>query len=1154
MPRLRPSFTRRSAREGGPFSPTSLLALGVTAGVLLMPALDARQALPSGMCRVDGKITSGGTPLPGVSLTFRVGDTAAAATSSEADGRYQAVVKPGAYHLTVTFSGFAPVERDLTVVGDACGQTIDLQLTLLPRTARTAALGPRPAPAAGGRGAAGSQPFEAIAVQQQAAGALVTETASEREAEEAAARQLLPPGFSNESPSQAVTFTGNAASLDRGMLGERFEAMGRGEFDPATGDLPAGFGIPGGPGGPGGFGGPGFGGRGGPGGPGEPAGRGGPGGRGGPAGRGGPGGPGGRGDFVLGGRGGRQNAYNATANYTFGGSVLDAAPYQLRPDSRAGRAPYNRQNFGGTVGGPLKIKGVYDGTRKTNFTVTYNGNRGDELFDQYATVPTLLMRAGNFSTASTQLIDPRTGQPLVGNQIPLDAMSPAARALLRYIPAPDLPGITQNYHYTTTTDSLGDTFSGRITHNFTPGAGGRAGGGRGGFGGRGAPGGRGGRAQQGTAVLLNAQVQYRRSNAERVNVFPTVGGHNDTSSLAIPIALNIAHRPTLHNISFNLSRTSSSSINRYANVVDVAGGAGINGVSTDPFDWGVPDLSFSSLSSVRDLDPSRRTDRRMAAAYTWMRPLGRHTLRLGGDYRWDTSNNRTDPNARGGFVFTGLYTGGATANARGDGLDFADFLFGLPQQASLQYGPGDVELHGRSMSLFLQDDWRKSNTLTFNLGVRYELLWPFTEDHRQMVNLDATPDFSAVAPVEPGGTGPYTGSFPSALIDADTNNIAPRVGFAWRLEPGTILRGGYGLSFNAGAYSNIARQMVGQPPFAVTSTATGNRTEILSLTDPLATAAPGETTNNYGVQRDYALGTVQTLNGDLSRDLRQVWNVGAGYTYTRGSSLDILRAPNRDPDGLRIEGVQPFIWQSSEGSSVLHAGTFRVRRRPVTGIGGGLTYTLARSRDNASLIGGGAWVVAQDDRNLAAEWGLSSFDRRHQLNGDISVELPFGENRPWLNNGGVWAALLGNWRASSTFTWQSGTPLTPRVTGAATDIAQGTNGTLRANYDGSPIQLHNPTIDLFFNTAAFTIPPTGTFGTASRNLIIGPGSRQLNAQFSRDLHMGRTRTLTMQLNATNLLNMVNYQAIDTIVNSPTFGQVLSVRPMRSMQLIFRYRF
>ena len=252
MPRLRPS----------PFSATSLLALALAAGVLLIPSLDARQAVPAGMCRVDGKATSGGTPLPGVSLTFKAGDTAAGATSTEADGRYQVVIKQGIYHLTVTFSGFAPVERDLTLEGTACGQTIDFQLTLLARTARTTAAGPRPGPAAGGRGAAGSQPFEAIAVQQQAAGALVTETATEREAEETAARQLLPPGFSNETPSQAVTFTGNAASLDRGMLGERFEAMGRGEFDPATGEVPPGFGIPGGPGAFGGQGG--FGGRGGP--------------------------------------------------------------------------------------------------------------------------------------------------------------------------------------------------------------------------------------------------------------------------------------------------------------------------------------------------------------------------------------------------------------------------------------------------------------------------------------------------------------------------------------------------------------------------------------------------------------------------------------------------------------------------------------------------------------------------------------------------------------------------------------------------------------------------------------------------------------------------------------------------------------------------
>jgi hypothetical protein len=128
------------------------------------------------------------------------------------------------------------------------------------------------------------------------------------------------------------------------------------------------------------------------------------------------------------------------------------------------------------------------------------------------------------------------------------------------------------------------------------------------------------------------------------------------------------------------------------------------------------------------------------------------------------------------------------------------------------------------------------------------------------------------------------------------------------------------------------------------------------------------------------------------------------------------------------------------------------------------------------------------------------------------------------------------------------------VTGAIADVARGTNGTLRANYNGETVALSNPTIDQFFNRDAFTIPAAGTFGTASRNMIIGPGSRQLNAQFSRDLRLNATRVVSVQWNATNLLNQVNYLAVDSVVNSPTFGQVLSVRGMRSMQLNLRFRF
>ena len=150
-------------------------------------------------------------------------------------------------------------------------------------------------------------------------------------------------------------------------------------------------------------------------------------------------------------------------------------------------------------------------------------------------------------------------------------------------------------------------------------------------------------------------------------------------------------------------------------------------------------------------------------------------------------------------MFTGLYSSGGSTAARGGGLDFADFLLGLPQQAAARStARANVAMHGRSMSLFVQDDWRKNAALTFNLGLRYELLWPFCEDNDHMVNLDVPPDFTAAAPVLSGETGPFTGEFPSALVHADTNNVAPRVGFAWRAAPATVVRGGYGISYNAG--------------------------------------------------------------------------------------------------------------------------------------------------------------------------------------------------------------------------------------------------------------------------------------------------------------------------------------------------------------------
>ena len=272
----------------------------------------------------------------------------------------------------------------------------------------------------------------------------------------------------------------------------------------------------------------------------------------------------------------------------------------------------------------------------------------------------------------------------------------------------------------------------------------------------------------------------------------------------MPIALNIAHRRTLHNITVNFSRTSSSAINRYANVVDVAGDAGITGVSTDPFDWGVPELSFCSMSSVRDLDPSRRTDRGSP------RPT-RGRGRLAGTRCGSAATTAGTPRTTGPTRMRAVDSSspGSTRPAEPRPMRAAAASISptscsaCRSRPAVQYGPGNVKLHGRSMSLFVQDDWRKSATLTFNLG--RPLRAALALHRRQRPDGQSRRDSrlhrgrARLSPAEPVRS---PDSFPSALLAADTNNIAPRVGFAWRIKPATILRGGYGLTFNAGSYSN----------------------------------------------------------------------------------------------------------------------------------------------------------------------------------------------------------------------------------------------------------------------------------------------------------------------------------------------------------------
>jgi trimeric autotransporter adhesin len=1079
------------------------------------------QVPPAGACTVAGVVSAQGTRLPGAVISLLAADGHAVDVSSSGiDGSFTLKAPAGQYTLTSQLTAFARVERDVTIDAATCTQRADVAMTLASRAAAaTASPVPAPAPAAvagaragrgfagggvagrGGRGQAAQTPQQFQSLELVADQAGLARSDENAAATDAAAQVLLPPGFSAETSAESVTAVGTASQAQTFFGGPN----GAGDFAQRFGDgfAPEAAQANGGAGGRG-FGGPGGGGR----------------------------GLGGGGGFA--GRGGRGNNNQIRGNVSqnFDTSAFDTAPYALNGTTT--KPNYLQQRFTGTVGGPLVIPKIVDSPR-TFFFLNYTGNHSRNPFDQYSTVPTSAERIGDLSELGKTIVDPRTGRTFTGNQIPSTRLDPSAQALLSLIPLPNQPGGTENFHTVTTSTSQLDDVNLRLVRTF----GAQPQRGRGGAGGRGGRGG-GGRAG---GSNLNVTVHFRHSDNSLPNAFPSLAGDTSQTAWDTPVGYSFTRQGLFHQVRFDVNRQHSETTNAFANSLNVAGNAGVRGIASDPFDWGGPNLSFTTFAGLRDTNPSARTDQTMSFGDTVLKSKGRHTIRFGGDYRDIRADSRTDANARGSFVFSGAYSG----------LDFADFLLGLPQQATVQFGPGLERFRSNSWDLFVQDDWRATDKVTVNAGLRYEYYSPVSEASDRLVTLDAPSTFTAAVPVMAGATGPFSGAFSDAIVNPFRAGFAPRIGVAWRPKAGLVIRPGYSINYNASVYQSIAQQLAGQPPFAVTNTAIGTLASPLLLSTALANVAPNTVNNTYGVDPNYRLGFVQIWSLDVQKDVTRTVQAGVAYTGTKGANLDFLRAPNRGPGGLLIAGVAPFIWESSGADSLMNSISFRLRKRLTSGFSAGGTYTLSKATDDASSIGGGAGTVAQNDLDLAAERGLSNFDQRHRVAGDFTFELPFGANKPWLKDGAA-AELFGNWVLNGSVQAASGTPLTARVLGAASDVARGLNGTLRANYNGAPVAIADPTTTLFFNTSAFSVPPDGTFGTAGRNTIIGPGTSVVNLSLTRNVSVGATRGLSIQIQANNVFNTVQFAAIDTIVNSRTFGQVTGVRAMRRIQVTTRFRF
>jgi trimeric autotransporter adhesin len=1092
---------------------------------------------------IHGIVKSGNMPIPGAAITISQGSAAKKISVwTDIDGSYSVPVPAfGSYEVQVQMAAFANSTQRVVIDAAHPDVLANFELTLLSRVRQTPS-GPSRASgsAPGSQAQPGSGGFQRLSAASNGLG----QDSSGDSLNDVVPAGMPIPGIAPDSATESVAVSGNASNP--------FSAMNPNDFQMRGMDASQPNGLLGGLGGPGGFGG-GFGG--------------------------GAGGRGGGGRMVFGRRGFDINHPHGSIYYGIGDSALNAAPYSLT-GLPVTKPSYFQNSFGGSVGGPLNIPHIYEGGAKTFYFINFNGRLGEQPFDQFSTVPTLLEREGNFSETTyttgpfagqpVQIFNPATNSPFPNNKIP--QINPIAQGLLPYIPSPNLPGMFQNFHFITTAANNSDDLNIRVNHSLGAVVRGRRG--------RNAP-----------RNSLTFGFHYHQSTATLTNPFPSVRGNNSVRSFDVPVSYvrSWGKFTNIVRADFNRSRTRSQ--NLYAFNQDITGDLGIAGVSQNPFDWGLPNLAFTNFASLADINPQLVRNQTLTFTDNIIWNHGKHTWRWGGDFRRIQLNTETDSNARGSFVFTGLNTSELIDGQpiSGTGYDFADFLLGLPQQTSVQYGANNYHFRGNSWDVYAQDEWKLRGNLTFNLGLRYEYVSPFSEINSRLANLDLSPGVlnpalgaALVTRVVSGQNGPYSGSLPASLVRPDYNNFAPRTGLAWKPFSKTVVRAGYGINYNTGAFQGIVQQLAFQPPFSTASTNIQTLPGELTLQNGFPPVSPAGITNNYAVNPDYRMGYVQIRNLDIQQQLRPTLLLNLDYTGTKGTDLDILEAPNRTATGIRIPGVQAFTYENSIADSEANAASVRLRKRLANGFSIGGIYTFSKSIDDASSIGAGATSsastpglgaggtgasgagatassgaasLAQNPFDLAAERGLSSFNQTHRFTADYLWELPFGHDRKWFTGNSPWRAVFGDWQWSGDWTIASGLPFTPHLEGNPTNVSTGANGTLRPDLvPGQSVQISNPSIPRWFNTAAFVAPPAGQYGDARRNSIIGPGTHVFDMAFTKMFPIKESRTLEFRAQATNIFNLPQYASIDSVVNSPTFGRVLSVGAMRQFTLTSRFRF
>ncbi|MDP2996768.1 MAG: TonB-dependent receptor [Bryobacterales bacterium] len=818
-------------------------------------------------------------------------------------------------------------------------------------------------------------------------------------------------------------------------------------------------------------------------------------------------------------------------------------------------AVFRRNQFGALLGGPI-VK------NKTFFFVNYEGTKEYTADTAQPTVATAAERRGDFSSNSffnnrpTQIFDPatynaqtRARQPFANNVIPATRIDPVAAKVAAFSPNPNRGSIINNYFSNPRSDANTHKGDLRIDHTVGP------------------------------KDTLYGRYSYQNYflQPEGNLPAPAFGGGDPAFNENRPQSFVISHG---HIFTPNLFNTLKVSWNRLltnrGSPVDgnLNPQIGLKGANTELNGFALFNISgFASLGPpANNPQFSDSQTRQITDDVLWTR--GRHTVKFGGNLMFVQSPHRQAFQSNGVFTFNGNFTRQSSNNTFGN--SYADFLLGIPSNSQLST-VAQGNQRRRIHAVYLQDDFKLSDRFTLNVGLRYEYIGPWFEKYNHYSNFDI--DVSRADPkLRLAAAG---GIAERSTVRPDYNNLAPRIGFAFRFDNRTVIRSGYGIYY--GGVDHIGDRFLhcSAPFFYQSGFNTDSITPVIVLRDGFPAGATSSGVSNLQTisqDRTNRSPYSQQWNFTIQREIAKDLSLELGYAGTKGNRL-LQRydsnAPEPGPGNinarrpvtrLEVPGLSYVIPSLADtfrrefsANSNYHALQLKVEKRMSRGLSLLASYlwskTISDARGGADA-GGTAAGAVQDKNNFQAEKSLADEHFPHRFVMSSNYDLPWGRGRALLGSMPKWADLLiGQWAVGGILTLNSGRRLNigvqgdpPNVGGGAAprpDVVPGQNPILPGD---------QRSLARWFNTDAFVRQASFTFGNASRNPAQAPGLRNLDLAIYKVFALGERRSLQLRGEFFNASNTPFFSAPGNSLGLAQFGLINGAADARIIQFGLKFNF